>query len=74
MQSLRLYLSHIRNATAVEMAPSVSVDGIVICVGLLFIVSITVGGWVYTKRQRKWAWGEASTLGVSDGSICTTRS
>ena len=74
MQSLRLYLSHIRNATAVEMAPSVSVDGIVICVRLLFIISITVGGWLYTKRQRKWAWGEASTLGVSDGSICTTRS
>ena len=74
MQSLRLYLSHIRNVTAVEIAPSVSVDGIVICVGLLFIISITVGGWLYTKRQRKWAWGEASTRGVSDGSICTTRS
>ena len=74
MQSLRFYLSHIRNATAVEIAPSASVDGIVICVGLLFIVSITVGGWIYTKRQRKWAWDEASTLGVSDGSICTTRS
>ncbi|KAK8816935.1 hypothetical protein WA556_002836, partial [Blastocystis sp. ATCC 50177/Nand II] len=52
MQSLRLYLSHIRNVTAVEIAPSVSVDGIVICVGLLFIISITVGGWLYTKRQR----------------------
>lgn len=74
MQSLRLYLSHIRNATAVEIRPSASVDGIVICVGLLFIVSITVGGWIYTKRQRAWEWDEASTLGVSGASICMTRS
>ena len=29
-------------------------DCIVICIGILLILSVTLGGWMHKRKQREW--------------------